>query len=91
MRFAHTLIPLIDKNQDRSIGIIQDAISNFTDIFQSYWLDGMRAKLGIFNKEKKDESIVKRLLELMEKIEQTLLLLLEIYHRIRFHLTKMII
>ena len=67
MRFAHTLIPLIDKNQDRSIGIIQDAISNFTDIFQSYWLDGMRAKLGIFNKEKKDESIVKRLLELMEK------------------------
>lgn len=66
-RFAETLLPLLNENEEQAVKLAQDAISDFTELFQLNWLAGMRAKLGIFNEEKQDESLVKDLLNIMEK------------------------
>ncbi|MCD8501687.1 MAG: YdiU family protein [Bacillaceae bacterium] len=65
-RFAESLLPLIDDNQERAVEKAQDAISSFPILYRSHWLAGMRAKLGIFNEEKEDEQLVESLLKLMQ-------------------------
>ncbi|MFS1511680.1 protein adenylyltransferase SelO [Chengkuizengella sp. SCS-71B] len=66
-RFAETLIPLLHVDQEQAFKLAQDAISDFTELYHINWLSGMRAKLGIFNEETEDESLVKDLLSLMQK------------------------
>ncbi|MBT2688497.1 YdiU family protein [Bacillus sp. ISL-47] len=66
-RFAETLLPLLHEDQDEAVKIAQDAISDFNKIYQSHWLNGMRAKLGIVNEEKEDETLITDLLKIMQK------------------------
>ena len=66
-RFAETLLPLIDENPDTSILLAKKAVVNFSKIYDQYWLLGMCHKLGLFNIEDGDESLINRLLELMEQ------------------------
>ena len=66
-RFAETLLPLLHENQDQAVKLAQDAISDFTELYHSSWLAGMRAKLGIFNEETQDESLIEKLLSMMQK------------------------
>jgi uncharacterized protein YdiU (UPF0061 family) len=66
-RFAETLLPLLHDNQEQAVELAQDAISHFTKLYQSNWLKGMRAKLGIFNEELQDESLIEDLLSMMQK------------------------
>ena len=66
-RFAESLLPLLHENQEQAIEIAEDAISDFAELYQSNWLAGMRAKLGIFNEEIEDESLIEDLLNMMQK------------------------
>lgn len=66
-RFAETLLPLLHVNQEQAVKLAQDAISDFTELYHSNWLAGMRAKLGIFNEEPQDESHIEDLLSMMQK------------------------
>lgn len=66
-RFAETLIPLIHDNEDKAVELAQDAISDFNELYHNNWLAGMRAKLGIFNEEPQDETLIKSLLSMMQK------------------------
>lgn len=66
-RFAETLLPLLHENQTQAIKLAQDAISDFTELYNCNWLAGMRAKLGIFNQEPEDEGLIEGLLSLMQK------------------------
>ncbi|SET16472.1 Uncharacterized conserved protein YdiU, UPF0061 family [Oceanobacillus limi] len=68
-RFAETLVPLIHENQDRAIELAKEELSTYARLFQTYWLDGMRSKLGLFHKEENDEALVKDLLMLMKKYQ----------------------
>lgn len=68
-RFAESLIPILDENQDRAVEMAQDAMSEYGKQFEHHWLSGMRAKLGIFTEEQGDESLIKELLALMQKYE----------------------
>ncbi|WML52619.1 YdiU family protein [Neobacillus sp. PS3-12] len=68
-RFAETLLPLLDENEETAVKLAQDAISGYSDLYQSYWLAGMRAKLGIFNEEEEDRSLIEELLNLMQKYQ----------------------
>lgn len=68
-RFAETLLSLIDENQDKAVELAQNALSNFADLYNNYWLSGMRAKLGIFNEEPEDESLIEVFLDIMHKDE----------------------
>lgn len=64
-RFAETLLPLIHENKEQSVIMATDAVKEFSNIFNSSWLTGMRAKLGIFNEEKEDETLINELLDIM--------------------------
>ncbi|WP_067727424.1 protein adenylyltransferase SelO [Oceanobacillus damuensis] len=66
-RFAETLIPLLDEDDDKALQLAQDAVSQFPELYRANWLSGMRAKLGIFNEEKEDKALVEELLSIMEK------------------------
>ncbi|HLQ98327.1 MAG TPA: YdiU family protein [Candidatus Dormibacteraeota bacterium] len=66
-RFAETLLPLLHGDEDKAVEVAQEEITNFTKLYQDYWLSGMRAKLGIFNKEVEDGTLVNDLLEMMKK------------------------
>lgn len=67
MRLAETLLPLLNKDQDKAVNMAQDAISGYTNIYHSHWLKGMRAKLGLYNEEIEDENLVDQLLSIMAK------------------------
>lgn len=66
-RLAEALLPLLHTNQGQAVKLARDAISGFTEAYQRYWLAGMRAKLGIFNEEPEDESLIESLLSMMQK------------------------
>jgi len=66
-RFAETLLPLLHTDQEQAVKLAQDAISHFTDLYRRNWLAGMRAKLGLFNEEPQDESLIESLLSMMHK------------------------
>lgn len=66
-RFAETLLPLLHDNQEQAVKLAQDAISNFSELYHSNWLAGMRSKLGIFNEEIEDEALIEDLLKMMQK------------------------
>jgi serine/tyrosine/threonine adenylyltransferase len=66
-RFAETLLPLLNDNEDQAVNLAQDAISSFPELYQSNWLAGMRAKLGIFNEEQQDGPLIEGLLGIMQE------------------------
>ena len=66
-RFAESLLPLLHINEEQAVRLAQDAISDFTRLYQGNWLTGMRAKLGIFNEEIQDEALIEGLLSLMQE------------------------
>jgi serine/tyrosine/threonine adenylyltransferase len=66
-RFAETLLPLLHVDQEQAVKLAEDAISDFTEIYHYHWLEGMRAKLGMFNAEIEDESLIEDLLSMMQK------------------------
>ncbi|HWK21751.1 MAG TPA: YdiU family protein [Ureibacillus sp.] len=66
-RFAETLVPLLDDDEEKAIEIAQGQISQYMDLFEKHWLDGMRAKLGLFSEEENDKELADELLNMMEK------------------------
>lgn len=46
-RFAETLIPLVDPDQDRAVELLTEVLGTFPDIYQRSWTAGMRDKLGL--------------------------------------------
>lgn len=66
-RFAESLIPLLHEDPDEAVNIAQHEISGYSKLFQKYWGAGMRAKLGLFNEEEDDESLIDTLLGMMQK------------------------
>lgn len=66
-RFAEALLPLLHDNEEQALEMAQDAVSNFIQLYHQNWLKGMRAKLGIFNEEAEDETLIEGLLGMMQK------------------------
>ena len=66
-RFAETLIPLIDNNEDKAIKIGSKIIDSFGDKFKSQWLKMMKNKLGLINDIPNDEKLIFKFLNWMEK------------------------
>lgn len=66
-RLAESLLPLLHEDEDQAVQIAQDAIAQYSDLYHEAWLSGMRAKLGLFNAEPEDETLVKDLLENLEQ------------------------
>ncbi|MDD2942587.1 MAG: YdiU family protein [bacterium] len=66
-RFAETLLSLLAPDLDQAIAIARAEVGSFADIFKQEWLLVMRRKLGLFNEEKEDESLIEELLSLMQQ------------------------
>ena len=72
-RFAETLIPLIDEQEDKAIEIASEIINNFDSLYKKNWLTMMRNKIGLFGEETQDENLINDLLKWMSqnKIDYT--------------------
>lgn len=66
-RFAESLLSLIDEDQDEAIRLASECLDQYQNKFRCDWLKGMRQKLGLFNAEAEDLSLVEDLLMLMYK------------------------
>jgi uncharacterized protein YdiU (UPF0061 family) len=66
-RLAETMLPLFDSDGDRAVERGTAALDRFPVLFQQHWMDGMRAKLGLFTQEDDDQALVKDLLAWMQR------------------------
>ena len=66
-RLAEAMLPLFDANTDRAVERATEALARFPALFRQHWLDGMRAKLGLFTGEDDDEALVNDLLAWMQR------------------------
>ncbi|ARF17453.1 protein adenylyltransferase SelO [Sporosarcina ureae] len=65
-RFAETLLPLLHEEQAEAVKLAEGKLSDFATIYGLEWLAGMRSKLGLFNEEEADETLVNDLLTVMK-------------------------
>ncbi len=66
-RFAECLIPLIDKDQNKSIKIATEIIDSFEKKYEEKWVNMMKDKLGLFGFEDKDKFLILDLLTWMHE------------------------
>ncbi|WP_029458474.1 protein adenylyltransferase SelO [Dietzia alimentaria] len=66
-RFAETLIPLVDADQDESVRLLTDLLGTFPAEYQRAWTAGMRDKLGL-GAEVSDETAT----ELIDEVSRLL-------------------
>lgn len=66
-RFAETLLPFLHDDKNKAVSLAQEELGKFEGLYQDNWLSGMRAKLGLYNNEVDDLSLIKDLLQLMQQ------------------------
>ena len=66
-RLAEAMLPLFDPDVQHALERATDALDRFPDLFKQHWLDGMRAKLGLFTREEDDEALANDLLAWMQQ------------------------
>lgn len=65
-RFAETLLPLFDDDQEKAVAIAMEILEKYSIRFREHWVNGMRRKLGLQNVEPADEELIQSLLKWME-------------------------
>ena len=68
-RFAETLLPLLSTHSNLAIQIAEDALHSFSIKLKRHWLSIMGCKLGLFNEQSGDLSLVEDLLSIMQSNE----------------------
>ena len=66
VRLAESLLPLIDKNEKKSIEIAQNTLNKFSSLFKNEWLQMMRKKIGIEDPSEEDEELISNLVNWMQ-------------------------
>jgi uncharacterized protein YdiU (UPF0061 family) len=64
-RFAETLLPLIDADQNAAIEIAKASLAEFSEIFDAAYQAGLRQKLGLFTAQPDDAVLAQDLLAAM--------------------------
>ena len=67
VRLAECLLPLIDKDEKRSIETAQNLINTFSSLFKDKWLQMMKKKLGIKDQSEDDEELINNLIKWMQQ------------------------
>lgn len=65
-RFAECLVPLVSPDSKEAASQLTNVISGFPALYQSYWLSGMRDKLGLFVHEEADLDLANALHAIMD-------------------------
>jgi serine/tyrosine/threonine adenylyltransferase len=66
-RLAEAMLPLLGTDMDGAVERATASLDRFPDLFERHWLDGMRAKLGLFTREPDDRALVDDLLAWMQR------------------------
>ncbi len=66
-RLAETLIPLVDSKKERAVELLTETIECIQPLYESYWLTGMRSKIGLTTEESGDQQLINDLLKKMEE------------------------
>lgn len=66
-RLAETLLPLLGDTEEKSLAEAEAALAKFPDIFQTGFVSGFTAKIGIENGTEDDWTLVQSLLALMQE------------------------
>ncbi|WP_313163131.1 protein adenylyltransferase SelO family protein [Sedimentibacter sp.] len=69
LRLAEAMISILHDDEGTAVKMAQDAVSQFDVLFINNYYEGMRAKIGLFNEEKEDVSLINSLLDLMRRYE----------------------
>ncbi len=69
LRLAESLVPILHDNKETAIKMARDAVLEFNSLFRNNYYGGMRKKLGLFNEEQEDVSLIDNLLSLMHRYE----------------------
>ncbi len=64
-RFAETLLPLLDENEEAALASAREALAGFAPRFEAAHLGGLRRKLGLSIEHQGDAALAKDLLERM--------------------------
>jgi len=64
-RFAETLVPLLDDDQKAAIKLAEEALASFSELFQNFYLQGLRAKLGFEKIDLGDVNLIEQLFRCM--------------------------
>jgi uncharacterized protein YdiU (UPF0061 family) len=64
-RLAETLLPLLHDEEEKAVELANQSLSTFPEVFRRFRLAGMRAKLGLFNEEDDDMTLIQDLLTCM--------------------------
>jgi len=64
-RLAETLLPAFHADIDTATATATEVLQSFSDRFQRYWSQGMRAKLGLTHDQGDDGALIDDLLELL--------------------------
>src|SRR5262249_26665250 len=66
-RFAEALLPLVDPDQEKAVALATEVLGEYPALFERYWLDGMRQKVGLETSEDGDVELIRSLLDWMLK------------------------
>ena len=66
-RFAETLIPFIDNDQEQAISLVQEIIYGFVDQFNQKYQQMLACKLGVKDNHKFDHQVAKDILQAMQE------------------------
>ncbi len=65
-RLLSCLLPLIHENSDKAIELAEESVAGYIDIYDQKWREAMAKKLGLFEIQAEDESLINLWLQLLE-------------------------
>ena len=65
-RLAETLVRFVDPSKDRAVELLTNTIQRVQALYETYWLAGMRDKIGLSTEDPHDLGLINELLLLME-------------------------
>jgi serine/tyrosine/threonine adenylyltransferase len=66
-RLAESLLPLMHDEREDAIGMAEDSLNGFEQVYKSKWLSMMGTKLGLAEASEEDESLITDLLDWMHE------------------------
>ena len=66
-RFAESLIPLINKDENLGLEIAYEVMNSFTEKYKKSWIEMMKKKLGLVGSDVNDQNLILDLLTWMHK------------------------
>jgi uncharacterized protein YdiU (UPF0061 family) len=68
-RLAETLLPLIDADSDKAVGLATEALGGFVERFEAHFIERMRRKIGLVSAEEGDADLIKQLFAAMQNAQ----------------------